>query len=533
MKRTERTARRVPRAVARAAALSGMLAASGLAAGVASAAGGHAPGARSAAVSLTYQCRFPDGPHPVTVGVTAAIPVVAATGRPIRPRGISLTMALPPAAVSGLAGLHAASVSATTRLTVSASEGPSGASLTWPGSTAHPVPLPARGGLTLTTAGAVPPVSASSPGQVLLTAAGLSVTFIAGRATVPAPSPAPSATSPPPPAPSPAQPATPAAGGQAASPAPAATAPATAGIPLQVNCTPAPGQHATLGAVLVTGKPHGAARHAAVTAKCPKLPPGGLKLNPRFPLPKPPPGSTIGGSPSQACAYTTGYADARKLKGAALIQPGLTNVDLFVRTVTNFNPKIDYFEADNAAVLDYHGKQEFPPSTATFLTFGFTPTTATIQLIEHGAINIIIVGPALPPPCHPNKYQSCINLATVYSRLSVRIVPGSVTVNGVPLDVGSHCGTSAFDAILTGNSASKPPYSVTGGGPITGFVSIPKFSGCGVTENLDPIFNAAISGPRNFNLLTQGAVCFVVGGQGCNPQTGLPVIPKPVRKVIG
>ncbi len=36
-------------------------------------------------------------------------------------------------------------------------------------------------------------------------------------------------------------------------------------------------------------------------------------------------------------------------------------------------------------------------------------------------------------------------------------------------------------------------------------VTIPHFQNCGVGENLDPIFNAAISGPQNFNLLTQGA----------------------------
>jgi hypothetical protein len=115
----------------------------------------------------------------------------------------------------------------------------------------------------------------------------------------------------------------------------------------------------------------------------------------------------------------------------------------------------------------------------------------------------------------------------------VKIVPGSVKVNGVPLDVGSHCETPAFDAVLQGTSASNPPYSVQSGGPLTGLVTIPKFSNCGAGENLDPIFNAAISGPRNFNLLTQGAVCFVTGGFGCQPKSGTPFPVKPLRKVIG
>ena len=99
-----------------------------------------------------------------------------------------------------------------------------------------------------------------------------------------------------------------------------------------------------LGTVLVAGKTRQAVQRHAAKSPCPKLSQGGLQLNPRFPPPPPPPGSVIGSAPEQGCAYTTGYADARKLKGAALIQPGLTNVDLFVRTVINENPKVNYAE---------------------------------------------------------------------------------------------------------------------------------------------------------------------------------------------
>ena len=78
----------------------------------------------------------------------------------------------------------------------------------------------------------------------------------------------------------------------------------------------------------------------------------------------------------------------------------------------------------------------------------------------------------------------------------------------------------------------NPPYNVVTGGPLDGMVIIPKFSNCGVGENLDPIFNAAIAGPRNFNLLTQGPVCFLLGGGVCGKHG--PVNPKPIlHKVIG
>jgi hypothetical protein len=532
MKWTGRTARRVPRAAARVAALAGMAAATGLAAGAASAAGSQATAPQTATVSLAYRCLFPSGAHPVTIGVTAGLPTVATTGKPIQPIRVMLTMALPPEAASALVGLHSATVSAATRLTVSASEGPRGVSLVWPGTTKRPVHRPAHRGLTLITTGTVPSVTAMSPGEVALTAAGLSITFTAGKAATPEPGPA-TPTAPPASGPNAGGPNAggPNAGGGAAVPTPGTT-------PLQVTCNLAPGQQAALGGVLVTGKARRAApRHAAVKAKCPKLPKGGLKLNPRFPHPPKihAPGTQVIHFPEQGCAYTTGYADARKLKGAALLTAGVTNVEQSVREVFNFNSNVNYAEVDNVAQLDFHGLHEFPPSTATFLTFGFVPTTATIELVEHGTINIFAVGPAVAAGCKPNKFQDCVTRATVNSRLSVQIVAGSVTVNGVPLDVGSHCETSQFDAVLIGSSASNPSYNLQTGGPLQGMVTIPRFSNCGVDEKLDPIFNAAISGPRNFNLLTQGGLCSVNGGAfGCDPSSGRPEKPKKVfRKVIG
>jgi uncharacterized protein DUF6801 len=487
-----------------------MLAASGLAAGAASASGTQdtaAPGA-----SLIYGCGFPSGTRQVQVTVSAVLPAGAKTGEPIQRVGVTLTMTLPPAAASGLASLHSAAVSAATRLSISASEGPGGTSVVWQGVTRLPVRRPAHGGLTLTTTGTVPPVTASSAGEVILTAAGLSVTFTAGQAAVPAPDPAPSAA-----------------------PVPAPAPGSTAQAPLLVNCTPAPGQHAALGALVVTGKARRDAHRNAAdpTGKCPKLPKGGLKLNPRFPPPPHPPLTLVGHSPSQGCAFTTGYANVFKLKGAALIAPALTNVDQALTALANTTNKVNYLQLQNAAQLDFHGLHQFPPSTATFLTFGFVPTTATIELIEHGTINIFVVGPVNPfIHCQPNKFRTCDNVATVYSRLSARIAPGSVKVNGVPLNVGSHCETPPFDAIVTGTSASKPPYSIQFGGPLTGMVTIPPFKNCGVGENLNPIFNAAISGPQNFNLLTQGELCSVIGAVGCD-KNRLPVPPQPLHEVTG
>ena len=409
--------------------------------------------------------------------------------------------------------------------------------------TAHPVHRPAHGSLTLTAVGAVPPVTASTPGNVGLTAAGLSVSFTGAGAPAPSPArPTAPATGTPtapaagtataPTAGTPDVHATPSTGGRAAVPSPSAGAPPT----LLVTCTQAPGQRAALGSVLVLGKARRLAgpRNAATTGKCPKLPPGGLKLNQRFPPPPHPKLTIHAHAPSQGCAFATGYADVRKLKGATLLQPVITNVYETINTLANTSPSVNYLQLDNAAELEFNGLHQFPPSTATFLSFGFVPTTATLELMEQGTINIFVVGPAIPgAACQPNKYRSCDNVATAYSRLKALIAPGSVKVNGVPLDVGSHCETPAFDVVLTGSNVTKPPYSIQFGGPLTGMATLPHFKNCGVGENLDPIFNAAISGPRNFTVLTQGPLCTVLGAFGCIPKTGTPMPVKPIRKVVG
>jgi hypothetical protein len=503
MKWTARTARHAPRAVARTLALAGVLAASGIAAGTASATGGGAAGMHSVAETLAYRCHFPSGPRQVPVTVAAGFPSTAMTGQPIQPANSRLTIALPRAAISDLARLDSTTVSAGTTLSIDVTDGPSGTSVLWPGASRRAASVPARGGLVLRTSGQVPAVTPTQPGDVTLIAAGLSLTLTPGKAAiVPAPGPNQSAAA------------------------------ASAGTAFQVPCVLAKGQRAVLATVAVTGAAVARhSRHAAAVTLCPGFPKNGLKLNPRFKPPKPPVPIKPGTSPEPGCAYTTGYADARKLQGAALLQPGLTYVDLFVRTLIDFDPKVNYAQFDNAAQLNFHGLHEFPPSTATFLTFGFVPTTATIALIEHGTINIFAVGPANKTFCKPK--QPCATIATVASRLSVKILPGTVKVNGVPLDVGSQCESAPFDAIVTGSDESNPPYIVTTGGPLTGLVNIPKFSHCGVGENLDPIFNAAISGPQNFNLLTQGNVCFVFGGGTCDNKTGLPIPPKPLREVSG
>ena len=203
------------------------------------------------------------------------------------------------------------------------------------------------------------------------------------------------------------------------------------------------------------------------------------------------------------CAYLTGYSDVAKLIGAALLQPpspakpGLVNVD--------FAYKFRYTGADviekSTAELYYHGRHELPPVTATFLTFRFVPTTATLHLTELKDIAIVSVSgrKALP---YPIKVTST-------SLVSLRV--SNVRVNGVPLNVGPSCRTvSPITLVVIGRGFNTLPpkgYTVSTGGALLGTATIPPFTGCGVAENLDPLLTGSISGRGNFVELTQGKLC--------------------------
>ena len=513
-----------------------MLAASGMVASAASGAA-SASGPQATTVRLGYTCRYPSGPRQTAVQISAAFPAQAVAGGTIQPSGVTLAVTLPPAGVADLVKRHASAVQASAELTLGIAQGGKSATVVWPGLGAPETTVPPAGVLTLNASGAVPPLVVRGPGNITVTAGGLllALTLRTASGAGPAPLRTASGTSPG---------TLRVAGDASPSPSPVPGKPVVAPV-VRIDCTPIAGQVATLATVPVAGARGQVAksqeRAAAHHPFCPGLNKSGYQPNPRFPLPKPPPGSTIEfPKPLEpGCAYTGGYADVVKLNGAGLLSPGLVDIDVNVRVAyDNCPPKSktcvyrNYFQTDNYGQLSYHGLPEFPPSRTTFLAFGFEPVSATLHLIEVGTLNAVAIGPyfACPPAC-PTKPT----VTTVSSYLYIRV--SNVTINGVPLNVGADCGTAPFDAIVTGNSTSKPPYSVTLGGPVTGTIDIPPFTSCGVGEDLDPLFTASISGPYNppYNpsLLTQGAVCFILGGGTCSPKTGLPLVPKLLRSVVG
>jgi hypothetical protein len=229
----------------------------------------------------------------------------------------------------------------------------------------------------------------------------------------------------------------------------------------------------------------------------------------------------------------------------------------------------------------------FPPVTATFLANGFVPITATVHLDEQtsGGRLIPVAETAYQQYKHSdgelpgglisgtecdtlvpsgqcifnycwfvtdatgNTVNQCSDyVIDVTAAVTLRL--SDVTVNGTPLDVGSHCQTTgplytpdnpadpANDRVVLqgGSNPSEPspqwpntdqPNSngagIFNGGPVAGYVTIPPFTGCVTAggDNLDPLLDATVSGPGNYIKVTVAPPCSDFGPNLCtDPLTG-------------
>jgi len=249
---------------------------------------------------------------------------------------------------------------------------------------------------------------------------------------------------------------------------------------------------------------------------------------------------------SLGCAYVVGYSNVTKLDGAALLgspDPALASVVITANrsfcvpstiplglcvirggvrhTVTDYQ-----FMLEPNGITPGLSEGEFPPATATFLTFGFVPVSATMHLSLLGPIT----GSA--ETTQANGQHTLVS-TTLSGRISIRL--SGVRVNGVPLAAGADCHTTEpetdnFTLVGSGDNSTIPPtgYTVARGGPLTGTTTIGAFAGCrGANgEDLNPLFTAPLSGPNNYVKMIQGNLCSpgTGGANGCPPE-----IPAPQR----
>ncbi len=88
-------------------------------------------------------------------------------------------------------------------------------------------------------------------------------------------------------------------------------------------------------------------------------------------------------------------------------------------------------------------------------------------------------------------------------RGEVDVRSANVRVDRVPLDVGPNCHTAAADEARPGRD--RAAYNLFTGGPLSGPLTIPPFTGCGSNgDDLDPLLDGTIAGPGNRLALHQG-----------------------------
>ncbi|CAM5617389.1 hypothetical protein SXANM310S_02041 [Streptomyces xanthochromogenes] len=445
-------------------------------------------GDQRTSAELAYTCAFPAGPHPVKVQVAARFPARAATGAAIRPAEVTTSVTLPEAAVAELTGLRAATTGATTRLTTEVAQNGAAAQALWLG-TAPSVPLTSPGGAVFRATGDVPTVTANSPGDLTVTAAGLTLEF---------------------------RPLTTEGG---------ATDPATLSVP----CTPAPGAKGLLATVPIGTASSSPAPTPSTSATAPAA--GGASRGTPESAPRiaPPKAAAAPAAAAPKCqgdttdplalaAYTTGYSNVTKMGNASLIPVFCSKVVQGPNQLKRIEVRPGVFELhllqNSVGRLDYQGRAQTPPGPATFLTFGFMPTTATMTLEATGPLSI------------ESDLNNTAGHGETYIRAPLVLHISDVKVNGTPLDVGPNCRTTGpvystdpdparntkdhlvlLGELKKGADTVWRGYSLSRGGPLDGSVTIPPFTGCGVGEDLSPLFTASVSGPANTVKQNQGAPC--------------------------
>ncbi|MFE0548274.1 DUF6801 domain-containing protein [Streptomyces pilosus] len=466
-----------------------------------------AAGTQEVDAAFPYLCALPSGQQPAQVRISAVFPERAGTGEPVEPAGVTTTVELPAEAVADLAALGAATARPATRLTVGVAQDGATAEATWRGS-AEPVPLPGSGRLALTTTGDVASVTGHGSGDLTFSAGSLAVDLAlatadgtaagTGALTVDC---------------------SPAAAGEQES---LATVPVGAGTP-DPDGTPEPGgTSASPGASgSPSARPDGPGdRQGDRAPEVAEAPPGGTAADREAP-----PCRYDDAHPSTSAslnAYVTGYSNVAKLKGASLlplscvlIEQGPTDIEFFPDFTGG------HLTQHSEGTLRHRGRAQTPPFEATFLTFGFTPTKATMVLEQTGPMTMDAHGET--------------SFVTLYTELETRVrIPlvlrvTALEVNGVPLEVGARCRTKGplrspepeparfpgDHLLLTGSSTHQPPdqpvgYLLSSGGQLTGEMTIPAFTGCGSGgENLDRLLTASVSGPGNYVKQTQGQTCAV------------------------
>jgi hypothetical protein len=242
--------------------------------------------------------------------------------------------------------------------------------------------------------------------------------------------------------------------------------------------------------------------------------------------PTPPPGT---GQPVNGVIIDKTKQSVKKAKVTFSLPPILAAGYLYATPEQPVDP--NYVWLDGTAyiyVISPKGTKPafgvFPTTTVRMLAFGSIPVSARIHItqVRNGdTITPIFaklrftgrpIAPPHPLPCSPPnvEQQQCFYTDAPHVTGPVNVRIDDVQVDGVPVDVGSHCQTATPATLnLTANAGfysntTTPPYIPPGlyqpfvGGTLHGPVNVPGFSGCtNGAENFDSLLNGMVSGPGN------------------------------------
>jgi hypothetical protein len=428
---------------------------------------------QKADVEIGYRCDQPDGPRQVVLRVTATFPTHGAVGDPVLPKDVTLALSVPPDALPQLTAAGAVAATSVVKLDISIVQGDTAASATWLAVQAEPVPFTTDGPAEFTATSGSDPVTAHAAGDLSFTAGGL-VATVTGRTV----------------------------DGVVTEP------------PVTLSCIPDTDQRAGLAVVPVSDDDTVATpENPTVETPEPEIEVGkpSDESSPFAALGTPPPECHPIGPPpgvtsfQSHCANAAGYANVAKLKASVLQPTTLVNVSAGA-FVIRCDGVLGKFCSTNTMEPNYQGRAEFPPASGSFFSLGLVPTTGSMQMTPVGPVVIDI------------WFQGTAGQVTARLKVNVRIF--DARINGVPFDVGPNCRTATpLDVVMI---ATPAQYSLTNGGVLTGTITIPPFSGCGATENIDPLFTALVSGPGNYLKMTQGKVCSLGNGVNCPPEVPIP-----------
>ncbi|MFI6496207.1 hypothetical protein [Nonomuraea typhae] len=241
--------------------------------------------------------------------------------------------------------------------------------------------------------------------------------------------------------------------------------------------------------------------------------PTATALNPDFEVPEVPPTAVPGPiPPAMGCAKLKGFSNIKKL-GAGVSIESLSAV----KSLTGFRWLVPRDPPPGTVPWqrqDYVGDNQPVRATGTFLTFGFVPTTTTVELTQVGTANVHLIDSSTAD-------GSDDLMVAVNARVTMRVLKASM--NGQEVEVGPKCRTSKpLDLKLRGGEMYDPPYqdNLLVGGVLRGLVTIPPFTGCGVGEDISRLLTAAVAGKGNEIQVTQGALCGTAGAPSpqCPPE---------------